>query len=294
MLKNTIVAACSLIWGTFGFAGTMGPICQPGNTTVPCITKQWDLGIQALYFKPTYDAQSSYIVTTANTFEAINNPWDWGYRLEGSYHFNTGNDVNLDWTSFNQAVYLSQLNINNTNRFDRVNLVFGQHVDFSQSYTARFYGGLQYASIRNYQLQNNFALDSSIVNQQRNTEFTGVGPVIGVDLAYSIGSSGLHITANSSTSILRGISQTIVSNALPSNLVISNSNAHATAMAPSFEEKFGLNYQIQLSKGLLTLDGGYQTLNYFNTFTRLPTTGVISGNFGLFGPYFGMRWLEHV
>lgn len=265
---------------------------MPGTSTISCAMKQWDLGIQALYLKPIYDAKGAYVLETPDPFKRIANQWNWGFHLDGSYHFNTGNNVGFDWTHFDVTTNQPEFSLNNTNRFDRANLVFGQHVDFSRSKSARFYGGLQYANIRNYQLRNDLALSSSIVNQQRNTDFNGVGPVVGVDFAYALG-SGFSITANTTTAILSGSSRVNVGNSLPGGLVTSSSYASTKSIVPEIEEKLGLNYQYQFTDGLLTLNGGYQALNYFTALTRIPTAGIVNSDFGLYGPYFGIRWLGH-
>lgn len=291
-MNNKLTAALSFTLSSLSFAGTMGPVCTPMTSTISCAMKQWDLGIQALYLKPIYDAQSAYILDTSNSFKTIDNQWDWGFHLDGSYHFNTGNNIGFDWTHFDVTTNQLAFDLSNTNRFDRVNLVFGQHVDFSQSKSARFYGGLQYANIRNYQLRNDLSLPSSTVNQQNNTDFNGVGPVVGIDFAYAIG-SGFSITANTATAILSGSSRINTSNSLSSGLVTSNSYASTKSVVPGIEEKLGLNYQYQFTEGLLTLDGGYQALNYFNALTQIPTAGIINSDFGLYGPYFGVHWLGH-
>ena len=290
MLNNKLLAVLGFALSNYGFAGTMGPICIPGNSTVACAMKQWDLGIQALYLKPIYDAQSAYILESTGQYTPIATQWDWGFRLDGSYHFNTGNDVGFDWTHLDTTANQIQFNLNNTNRFDKVDLIFGQHVNFSQANSARFYGGLQYANIHNYQLRNALSLSSLVVNQQSNTDFNGIGPILGIDFAHVIG-FGFSITANTATAILSGTNRNNTSNSLPSNVVSSGSYASGKLIVPEIEEKLGLSYKYQFTEGLLTLDGGYQTLNYFNALTRIPTTGIINSDFGLYGPYFGVRWL---
>lgn len=299
--QNKIIAAISLALSSIGFAGTMGSECTPGNSTIPCPIRAWDLGVEALYLKPIYNAPGSYINNASNTYNytEINNKWGWGFRLDGSYHFNTGNDVSLDWAHYDTTSHFTPFNVYNSNRFDRANMVLGQHIDFSQAKSTRFYGGLQYTSIQVNQIANNLSIPTQFgvpafiaIQQNNNTDFKGVGPIVGIDFAYALGRSGFSITANTATSLLYGNSRTNIAN-METNpaLVHSSIYANKKSMVSGIEEKLGLNYKHEFSQGQLTLDGGYQALNYFNPLTRVATAGIVNSDFGLYGPYFGLHWL---
>ncbi len=82
----------------------MGPVCTPGNVTVPCESSAWDFGGQALYLKPSFGAPFAGVTRVANATSGFdypyfnkNNDWSWGFQLEGSFHFGTGNDIDLNW-----------------------------------------------------------------------------------------------------------------------------------------------------------------------------------------------------
>ena len=290
MLRNTFVTALTLTLSSIGYAGTMGSACAPGDVTIPCAMKQWDIGISALYLKPVYSTDNHFRAAEPFHLNDIDNKWDWGYQLTGSYHFNTGNDLTLDWTHYDVTAKNNSFHVRQSNQFDQANFVFGQQVNFGTLYSARFFGGLQYAKISAEHIQNNLIVQQISFNQINHADFNGVGPIFGIDFAYSIG-HGLSITSNTATSVIYGTSRGNINTAAGGIVVTATPYTSSKLVVPGLEEKLGINYQYQFAQGLLTLDGGYQALNYFHVLNRLPMTGVINSDFGLFGPYFGVRWL---
>src|ERR1700748_827910 len=106
--------ACALAVN-LAHAGLMGsiesieliPVCVPGSNIIPCATHAIDFGIYALYLKPNYGEKLLSLGLGDNQFlsKQITNThanWDWGYKLEASYHFGTGKDLNLNWSHFDQ------------------------------------------------------------------------------------------------------------------------------------------------------------------------------------------------
>lgn len=314
MIKMTTLAVLGLAASGLATAGSMGPVCTPGNVTVPCAAQGWDIGVQALYLKTVYDANRGYQTApgVGNTFTAVNNDWDWGYRLEGSYHFNMGNDATVTWMHYqsdtNRGLFVGftpvslapfTYNLFNENQFDQVNMVMGQHVDVSMNNKMRFYGGLQYAHIlsNTTNFYNTPVISPLIrsINQFDNADYKGLGPVIGVDYAYNF-TNEFSLTANGATSVLYGTSR--FSNGYvgtPVNVVLTSRSGKKRVMVPSLEAKLGVNYAYNMGQGTLNLEAGYQAVDYFNA---LQSTGVAGffgpigeSDYGLYGPYFGVKYV---
>ncbi len=321
MIKKTTLAVLGLAVSGFATAGTMGPVCAPGNVTVPCEAQAWDLGVQALYLKSAYTADRAYrpMLQASNT--EVQNDWDWGYRLEGSYHFNTGNDATMTWMHYqseaNQGGFVgffpvpplfgSAYVLNRDNEFDQINLVLGQHVDVGLVKKMRFYGGLQWAHIRDnstnfYASPAPLAPTITGLNQFDNADYKGYGPVIGIDYAYYL-TSEFSLTANGSSSVLYGTSR--VANGFvgtPANGVVAARAGKKRAVVPSLEAKLGLNYAYSMPMGTLNLEAGYQAVNYFNALQGGGSAGLLlipgaplgnfsESDFGMYGPYFGLKYV---
>ncbi len=324
-LKKTAIAVLAL-GSSAVFAGTMGPVCAPGNVTVPCERTAWDFGAQALYLEPSL-AGSGYVGSTVTgTNERYNNPglrWGWGFMIEGSYHFNTGNDLNLNWYHWNRsshhdfanglttidAAYVGDVDFNVKPKWDAVNLEFGQHVDFGDARFVRFHGGVQYARI---QLQGNLsangyqvvglsgvpgALVSTPIANSSKMTYNGFGPRVGADLNYGFG-NGLGIYAKAASALLVGQRSFDVD----SNVAILSVTSGFTGISgsqnqvvPEVEAKLGATYTYTMAQGDVSLDLGWMWLNYFNA-EHIGLGGGVTQeiNFALQGPFVGLKWVGNV
>ena len=348
-LKKTAVAV--LAFGSSAvFAGTMGPVCVPGNVTVPCEASAWDFGGYALYLQPTYSGTMAYVGSYDTAARIAGNPittetshlnhikraqpWNWGFKLEGSYHYGMGNDVNLNWYHYSNKSNFAYVNGTNVNaqftadpllgyavaatqkpQWDAVNLEFGQHVDFTEASKIRFHAGAQYGRVNTSEsgvYANNVGVTDvttgAVVGAYSNSStYNGFGPRTGADLSYGFG-NGFSLYGNGAATLLVGKSK--FSTSLVGTRVIdipldvhawdNTTYGSSTAVVPELEAKLGAVYTYAMTSGDLTLDAGYMWVNYFNvqtgdTYAAYNTsTAGAQNDFSLNGVYFGLNWRGNI
>ena len=316
-LKKTAVAVLAL-GSSAVFAGTMGPVCAPGNVTIPCEKTAWNVGAQALFLQPVYALEGNYPqvvinngsgVSTANhaaNYQTATTPYQWGFMVEGSYHFGMGNDVNVNWYRVHNTnsvtnpsadvndgangtkVFKSESATANP-QWDQVDVEMGQHIDFGDMKSVRLHGGVEYARITTqYSTQTNtLALDTNA-----NSSYNGFGPRGGVDAVYQLG-NGFSVYGKGAGSILVGPSS--FSNSASVNSV-NNASAFgsSTLIVPELEAKLGLTYTYAMAQGDLSRDLGWMWVNYFNVLSTGTRGATNQSDFGVQGPFVGLKWLGNV
>jgi len=289
-LKKTALAMLAL-GSSAVFAGTMGPVCTPGNVTVPCEGTAYDVGIQALYLKPSYDADFGYLGSRTNNNVTVWQDFDpdsaWGFRLEGSYHFSTGNDLNVNWLYYSNGNNYRGVadgeswNIKPT--FNAVNIEMGQHVDFGERKNIRFHGGVQYMSLK-HGVTNRL---NNVINYHANAKFNGFGPRAGADMSYDL-ANGFSVYGTTAAALLVGKSKFDISNN------VTGVRGEKTAMVPELEAKLGAKYNYMMAEGTLSLDAGWMFVNYFNAQHAVVAGFAAETDFALNGPYIGLKYVGNV
>jgi hypothetical protein len=298
-LKKTAVAVLAL-GSSAVFAGTMGPVCTPGNVTVPCERNAWEIGGYALYLQPVANGPFAFFGTDSGVFAGDTDNWQWGFALEAGYHYGTGNDINVNWTRLENNADFYFPTVTSLNHFegdwDEVNVELGQTVDFSPTNRMRFHGGAQYSRL-SAEAGPFFVRTSAAgvvpatfaVTNGFSSEFNGFGPRAGLDMNYGFG-NGFGVYAKGATALLVGTSKF---SDFTGATAVYNSR---TEVVPQLEAKLGANYTYAMAQGDLVLDAGYMWVDYLNVHNNsaLNAGNVATGDVAFHGPYFGLKYVGNV
>lgn len=346
-VKKTALAVLAL--GVSGVASAAmytpapapAPACTPGNVTVPCERSAWDLGIEGIYVETTsgpnfYYSQNERTVTgtiTGSVFTRndLDPGYRWGWRLQGSYHWGTGSDVNINWMHFNKDNgALAEDTINNNlvthfidsnvtgagvtiadaevdTKFDQVNFEFGQHADFGQYYNVRFHFGFQYARV---DVDTAVALADSSASAlhayANESKFDGLGLRGGLDTSYDFG-NGFSVEGKTAAALLVGdLKSTAALSDIPNDQLFVWEGKQR-AVVPELEALFDVKYTHGLANGDMAIYAGWRFVNYFDVVqTTFETNEAVGGaadmtdvrvhnnNFGFHGPMIGFTWVGNV
>jgi hypothetical protein len=332
-IRKTALAVLALSLGSSAaVAGTMGPACVPGSVTIPCERTAWNFGAGAIYLQPTVNSTFGYLGYDAvggieidppfiffdgldKRLNDFNPQWGWGFKIEGSYHYNRGDDINLNWYHINNSTHrdrdfdftfflvnvedLFTLETSNNPKWDAVNLEFGKHMDFDETKSVRFHAGVQYSHI---EMNTNLRLDDvpdffERFNLNNDMKFNGFGPRIGADFNYMLGNN-FSIYGNGAAGLLVGTSSFNNGIFFDEDLIIGN-NGSRTTVVPELELKIGAKYVYVAAQGDFTLDAGYMWVDYLGEplHSGLGAFGVALArgtDFALNGPYIELKWEGNV
>ncbi|WP_058534158.1 Lpg1974 family pore-forming outer membrane protein [Legionella saoudiensis] len=308
------------------FAGTMGPVCAPSTVTVPCSQTGWSVTANALYLQTDLNQTFSYYPRGDNDiYNGLGGQWGWGFQLGGSYLFNTGNDVTVNWyhldgasgnLKFNPLGEFDPLNIRLAlkTQWDAVNGELGQFATLTRDVSYRFHGGFQFARLKNTMnarlafivpadFLDLFDADSLPAphNLRYTTSFNGFGPRTGVDMDYMLG-NGFSMYAKTAAALLVGSSKAKTTGlAQP----LTSVQASYSAIVPQLEASVGLNYRYPTKRGDFLFDLGYLWVNYFNPLrnqnlmenvanNQSVTTENRTTDLSISGLYFGFKYVANI
>jgi hypothetical protein len=296
-LKKTALAVLAFS-STFAYAGSMGPVCSAVNVTVPCENTAWDLGGRALYLQATGgfapDVNWANGVSLFDNLQSDTN-WGWGFQLEASYHYSTGNDMNVNWWRLHPGttthtlgqdtliydynptqdrIYYADSYVSNTPAWDQVNIEFAQHIDFGEHKFARIHGGMNWSRVayssayyRHYQFNDQNHYTNGYYTSSTRV-YNGFGPRVGMDLNYEWG-NGFGVYGKGALSVLAGTSKfstnyTFLNSTDPDTVIGLGHVAAASnpRVIGELDSKLGLMYNVMLAQGDLSLDVGWAFAQY--------------------------------
>lgn len=203
----------------------------------------------------------------------VESNYDWGTYAQIGYLFPyTGNDLTIDYT------YLRNGETESLD-LDAANLTVGQRFT-TGAFDFRLFAGVRYTHL-------NYFLDMSTPYNKKSVTnlFHGFGPSIGVDSRYQLGASGFGFDSHLNTALVIGT----INTKYQSDFYAKSSNMNR--IVPELDTKIGIDYTYPFtgdSKSVFSVELGYQTNNYFNTFNTDFIRG--SGDASFDGVYLDFKY----
>ncbi len=277
------------------FAANLDTVCL-----TQCGSAAWDFGIQALYLKPSYSGEYAYLNDTrvsphVDRRNALEANWDWGFKLEGSYHFNPNNDLNLNWYHYKQPTTGSFVFRTNPTAdvytheptWNAVNLEVGQYARFNEMNILRLHGGLQYAQLKTTYEGHGTDPITGPGTENVFMQYYGVGPRVGADIIIYSANTGLAFAAKGAAAMLAGDRKFNYSETFGVGYATSGSNF---AVVPEAELKLEGQYNYITSVGTFNVTLGYLFVNYFNALADHDEFEAAETDLAFNGPYLGIKW----
>ncbi len=290
MFKKTAIAA--LVLGFSGaasaamYAPAAAPACSAGNVTVPCEGNAYDFGADLLYLRAEDSVVSSH--NYSDTYNSVRGKRGYGFRVEGSYHFGTGNDLNVNWSRFSKSQTGVFYPTAATDRFkaklDVVNIELGQHIDVGEMWDIRAHMGLQHANVRNV-VDDNI---SDTTDGDHTWKVAGWGPRAGFDSMYDFG-NGFGVFGNLGVSMLQAKATFDTETAADAR--------EFHSVVTHVDTRLGVMYTHAMAQGDLMVHAGYQANNFINAGQNINDGGALSSNTGLEkdlsfdGWFVGFKWV---
>lgn len=260
----------------------------------------WDWGASLGYVFPgtANDITASYLHFGDTRRDSVHSP-DTGFEVD---------PVNFSGNpAFVFATAVANLDLD----LDQVTLTTGQTINFGNRLTIHPQGGGEYLSLKRKlnSVFNSFPqeIDQTNLAIFEDTDFKGIGPMVGVDLGYYL-DDNIGIVGHFNSALLVG-HNTAATNAIQRSILstpfdIDFKQPSSYRIVPEVDAKIGASYTYLFPNHTtnLSLEGGYQVNHYFNPFQRLntgyvsgmggPTSSFIAGattaDFGFQGPYISL------
>jgi hypothetical protein len=308
-MKKTMMALAILAASAGANAG-MYKACVDTPNQVPCEATAWDVGGEALVLQNTGSAASSimnFAVNRANVNDdQFSNNWEWGFRIEGSYHYGTGNDFTVNWAHWkgtdSLVDTLGGLNpgvagatFNDETRFDAINFELGQRLAFGENFKVRLHGGIHWGGVKESISDDsgNVGVTTLVTDE---IKFDGVGPRVGIDICHGAGSlmkgmmggmmDGLTFYAKGAAALPIGKYRFTTSGAGNDFVGLGvGVNRERTKMLPELDGSIGVKYTKAVSQGDLTAKVGWDQRAY------LGFGAVTNATLSWGGVSFGLKWV---
>lgn len=298
---------------------------DPTLISIPQLPGGFVIGITGDYLKPSVNNgdldYAQVLITSGINFTSdvaqVELGYDWGWGVNAGYIFpNTGNDINASYYQFDTdnttgsitlagstpliTPFISVADGYNfaapaTAKIDlnQVDLTVGQFINVGCRLQLHPNVGFRYAEIERkldsfFSLTNLLGVVTNSLVDNNKSEFTGLGPLMGIDASYYI-VDGVGLVAHADGALLVGdMDATALVSPFSTIAVVaptfSNIKFNATRIVPVVDAKLGANYTFVFNSNSdegLTLEAGYQFDHYFNAIDRLSIlrTGGSTGQF---------------